>query len=161
MPATNPNPGQRLREPAGGASTVNPTASGEISITVKKPLKGTATYTAQITGSPNRSGNIVVTEKSSEGAQTQKQGALKGDDVSTLAALIEDLVSYPSSDSEDIYGLDTELSLANPEVQWSNGEADTSGTVREITDESKETFKEAVDTILGLVRRHAKQDRAL
>jgi hypothetical protein len=83
------------------------------------------------------------------------------DDVSTLAALIEDLVSYPSSDTEDIYGLDTKLSLANPEVQWSNGEADTSGTVREITDESKSTFKEAVDVILGLVRRHAKQDRAL
>jgi hypothetical protein len=78
MPAPNPNPGQRLKEPAGGPSTVNPAGSGEISITVTKPFKGTPTYTAQITGSPNRSGNIIVTEKSSEAAQTQKQGGLSG-----------------------------------------------------------------------------------
>jgi len=75
--------------------------------------------------------------------------------------LVSQLRGLPSSETKDIYGLGVRLELHTFEIQWANQESDPSETVSEIPQETKDTFKEVVQSIEAAGRQFAKQDKAI
>ena len=69
------------------------------------------------------------------------------------------MAGLPTNPKEDVYGLDSQLTLTTFEVQWDNGENVEGGDAP--TDENKQTFKDVVDSIHNLARQSAKNDRAI
>ena len=70
----------------------------------------------------------------------------------------QQLRGFPSDPSSDIYGFDTRVTLTTFDVQWDNGD-EVEGT--EPTAENKQAFKEIIDRIEELGRKHAKKDAAI
>lgn len=67
------------------------------------------------------------------------------------------LAGFPSDAGKDVYDLDKKLAINNFDVQWSNGEDDPSkGSIDEITAETKQTFKDVVESIEAASRAFAK-----
>jgi len=92
----------------------------------------------------------------------RKQLTLSSDDVQELMRLVSQLRGLPSHESKDIYGLGVRLELHTFEIQWANQEVDPSANVvNEVPAETKETFKEVVQSIEAAGRQFAKQDKAI
>jgi hypothetical protein len=79
----------------------------------------------------------------------ESTGQMSASDFNELLTLVSQLRGFPSRDDKDVYGLDTKLDLHSFEMSWSNAEADPSAAdVNEIVeDETKQTFKDVVDSI--------------
>ena len=74
-------------------------------------------------------------------------------------SLISQLRGFPSHATQDIYGLDVKLELNTLEIQWTNEEEDpASNEVNDVAAETKQTFKDVVDSIEAASRQFAKQD---
>ncbi|KAI4150590.1 MAG: hypothetical protein L6R39_002238 [Caloplaca ligustica] len=136
-----------------------PPPSGEFSIRLTKSFNQTPTEKIEIIGEPNRSATIKVTNH--EGAQNQtiiaKEGTIPADDVKELLSLVRPLEGLPTNPDEDVYGLDTRLTLVTFEVQWDNGEEiEGAEAPTNPTEENKQTFKDVVDSIHALARQKAK-----
>ncbi|KAL1306453.1 hypothetical protein AAFC00_005151 [Neodothiora populina] len=135
-----------------------PPPSGEFNIRVQKPFSGPAQHTVEITGEPNRQAVIKTTENS--GANIiEKTGDFPKDDVTELLSLVSQIRGFPSHATKDIYGLDTKLESHTLELQWTNEEEDPAAeSVNELPAETKQTFKDVVDSIFAAGRQFAKQD---
>lgn len=137
-----------------------PPPSGEFSIRLTKPFSATPTSKLEIIGEPNRFATIKSTTH--VGAQNQtiiaKEGSIQAEDVNELLSLVTPLRGFPTNPDEDLYGLDTRLTLATFEVQWDNGE-EVEGAEGKVnpTEENKQTFKDVVDSIHALARQRAKE----
>ena len=84
------------------------------------------------------------------------------DDVQELLRLVSQLRGFPSHETKDVYGLDTNLELHTLEIQWTNKEDDPAAdAVSDIPAESKQTFKDVIDSINAAGRTFAKADRPL
>jgi hypothetical protein len=75
--------------------------------------------------------------------------------------LVQQLKGFPSSESKDIFGLNTRVELATFDIQWTNAEDDPAAEGGEVGDETKKTFKDIVDSIDAAGRQFAKQDAAI
>jgi hypothetical protein len=160
-----------------------PPPSGEFLVRLQKPFSGTATTTIDITGEPNREANIKQTNHKGDN-YTEKVGTMSAyvfqfsfssfllpmtntsshhsDDVNELTRLISQLRGFPSHETKDVYGIDARLELHTLEVNWANDEQDPSAdVVNELTAESKQTFKDVVDSISAAARQFAKNDSAV
>ncbi|QIX02373.1 hypothetical protein AMS68_007890 [Peltaster fructicola] len=134
---------------------IAPPPSGEtFQIKLSKPFEGTVSQSIEIIGEPNRSANVRT-----KNGNEEKTGDVSKDDVNELFSLISQIRGFPSSSSKDIYGLNTKLDLNTFEIQWSNDEDDTA--TAELGDETKQTFKEVVQSIEALARQFAKNDAAI
>lgn len=72
------------------------------------------------------------------------------------------LRGFPSSASSDIYGADTKVDFNTMEIQWSNGDDDSSAdVVGEIAGEQKDEFRRVAESIEALARTFAKKDSAV
>ncbi|GAB7340750.1 hypothetical protein MBLNU457_7127t1 [Dothideomycetes sp. NU457] len=138
-----------------------PPPSGEFNVVLAKPFEGHPKQTVQITGEPNRPATITTSHDAGSGNTTEKTGQMSADDVQELMRLVSQLRGLPSSETKDIYGLDTRLELHTFEIQWANQEADPSETVSDIPQETKDTFKEVVQSIEAAGRQFAKHDKAI
>jgi hypothetical protein len=84
------------------------------------------------------------------------------DDVQELLRLISQLRGFPSHESKDVYGLDQVLELHTLEINWCNQETDSAANeIQEIAPETKQTFKDVVDSISAAARQFAKKDNPL
>lgn len=84
------------------------------------------------------------------------------DDVQELMRLISQLRGFPSHESKDVYGLDQVLELHTLEINWCNQETDSAANeIQEIAPETKQTFKDVVDSISAAARQFAKKDNPL
>ncbi|KAK4982911.1 hypothetical protein LTR66_009042 [Elasticomyces elasticus] len=135
-----------------------PPPSGEFEVRLIKPFSGPASHTVEVIGEPNRSATVHVSDHS-DGSEKKKTGTMPKDDVNELMNLINQLRGFPSHPSDDIYGLDARVELNTMEIQWTN-ESDDS-VQSEVTAETKETFKEIVDSLMALGRQFAKKDAAI
>lgn len=79
------------------------------------------------------------------------------EDVQELMDLINTLRGFPSDASKDIYGKDTKVDFNTFDIQWSNGD-DDSTEVDEIAGEQKDDFNRIADSIEALARTFAKKD---
>ena len=72
-------------------------------------------------------------------------------------SLLQQLEGFPTNPKEDVYGLNSRLTLTTFQIQWDNAE-DVEGTEAPAnpTDENKQTFKDVVDSIRSLARQSAK-----
>ena len=78
-----------------------------------------------------------------------------------LMRLINQLRGFPSHETKDVYGLNVRLELHTFELQWTNEEDDpAANVVNDVPAETRETFKEVVDSIEAAARQFAKQDKA-
>lgn len=76
--------------------------------------------------------------------------------------LVSQLRGFPSHETKDIYGLDTRLELHTLEIQWTNEEDDPAAdSVNDVPSETKQTFKDVVDSINAAGRTFAKADHPL
>lgn len=74
-------------------------------------------------------------------------------------SVISRLRGFPSHATKDVYGLNTRLEFSTLEIQWTNEEEDPAANeVAEISAESKQDFKDVVDSIEAAGRQFAKQD---
>jgi hypothetical protein len=84
------------------------------------------------------------------------------DDVQELMRLISQLRGFPSHETKDVYGLDQVLELHTLEINWCNQESDPAANeIAEISYETKQTFKDVVDSISAAARQFAKADNPL
>lgn len=76
--------------------------------------------------------------------------------------LVSQLRGFPSHATKDVYGQDAVLELHTLEIQWCNQEEDPAAdAVNDIPAETKQTFKDVVDSILAAGRTFAKADNPL
>ncbi|KAH0144220.1 hypothetical protein KCU67_g13183, partial [Aureobasidium melanogenum] len=72
------------------------------------------------------------------------------------------LRGFPSHEAKDIYGLDKVLELHTLEINWCNQESDPAANeIADVPSETKQTFKDVVDSISAAARQFAKADKAL
>lgn len=80
-------------------------------------------------------------------------------------SLLSQVRGFPSHATKDIYGLNTKLELQTFEIQWTNEEDDPAAqgesSVTELGDETKQTFKDVVDSIAAAGRQFATRDSAV
>ncbi|KAH0292681.1 hypothetical protein M436DRAFT_49176 [Aureobasidium namibiae CBS 147.97] len=138
-----------------------PPPSGEFLVRLQKPFNGTPTHTVDITGEPNRSANIKQTHHHGNTIE-EKVGTMASDDVQELMRLISQLRGFPSHETKDVYGLDQVLELHTLEINWCNQESDPAANeISDISSETKQTFKDVVDSISAAARQFAKADNPL
>ncbi|KAG9596232.1 hypothetical protein KCU77_g3468, partial [Aureobasidium melanogenum] len=138
-----------------------PPPSGEFLVRLETPFNGTPTHIIDITGEPNRSANIKQTFHHGTTIE-EKAGTMASDDVQELMRLISQLRGFPSHESKDIYGLDKVLELHTLEINWCNQESDPAANeIADVPSETKQTFKDVVDSISAAARQFAKADKPL
>ncbi|KAH0041222.1 hypothetical protein KCU78_g973, partial [Aureobasidium melanogenum] len=138
-----------------------PPPSGEFLVRLEQPFNGTPTHIIDITGEPNRSANIKQTFHHGTTIE-EKVGTMASDDVQELIRLISQLRGFPSHETKDIYGLDKVLELHTLEINWCNQESDPAANeIADVPSETKQTFKDVVDSISAAARQFAKADKAL
>ncbi|KAG9525742.1 hypothetical protein KCU99_g1289, partial [Aureobasidium melanogenum] len=138
-----------------------PPPSGEFLVRLETPFNGTPTHIIDITGEPNRSANIKQTFHHGTTIE-EKVGTMASDDVQELIRLISQLRGFPSHETKDIYGLDKVLELHTLEINWCNQESDPAANeIADVPSETKQTFKDVVDSISAAARQFAKADKAL
>ncbi|KAG9566503.1 hypothetical protein KCU71_g3128, partial [Aureobasidium melanogenum] len=138
-----------------------PPPSGEFLLRLETPFNGTPTHIIDITGEPNRSANIKQTFHHGTTIE-EKVGTMASDDVQELIRLISQLRGFPSHETKDIYGLDKVLELHTLEINWCNQESDPAANeIADVPSETKQTFKDVVDSISAAARQFAKADKAL
>ncbi|KAF1353268.1 hypothetical protein BDV97DRAFT_375354 [Delphinella strobiligena] len=138
---------------------VAPPPSGEFNVKLVKPFgSGSPTHTVEIIGEPNRPGVIKTTDHTNSNI-IEKTGDFPKDDVVELMNVLSRLRGFPSHATKDVYGLNTRLELSALEIQWTNEEEDPAANeVADISAESKQDFKDVVNSIEAAGRQFAKRD---
>ncbi|TKA39384.1 hypothetical protein B0A54_10403 [Friedmanniomyces endolithicus] len=138
---------------------VAPPPSNEFEIRLTKPFSGPPKHTIEVIGSPNRSASIRTTTHTSPTQTSHKTGDVPADDVQELLRLVSELRGFPSHPSKDIYEKDVKVDFNTFEIQWGNGEEESSpDSVKEIAGEQKEDFGRIAESIEATF---AKKDAAV
>ncbi|TKA66646.1 hypothetical protein B0A49_08632 [Cryomyces minteri] len=129
----------------------------EFDISLHRSFSGPPSKKVEIIGSANRQATIKHTEHTGKNILTS-EGTVKRDEVDELLGACAQLRGLPTNSNKDLYGFDVRVSLTTFDIQWDNGD-DIEGAESDAnpTEENKQMFKEVVDRIEALARKHAKQ----